>query len=70
MNYLNITVKTGKLSTRIIKEENNNLTIELQEQPEKNKANKELLQFLTKHYKKKATIIKGMTSKKKIIKFT
>ncbi|MDO8628780.1 MAG: DUF167 domain-containing protein [Nanoarchaeota archaeon] len=70
MNYLNITVKTGKPLTRIIKEENNNLVIELCAQPHNNEANLALLKFLKKHYHKEATIITGMTSKKKLVKLS
>ncbi|MDH3353000.1 MAG: DUF167 domain-containing protein [Nanoarchaeota archaeon] len=39
----------------------------LKKQPEDNKANKELVKFLKKHFGKEVRIIKGFTSKTKTI---
>ncbi|HLD12871.1 MAG TPA: DUF167 domain-containing protein [Candidatus Nanoarchaeia archaeon] len=70
MPYLNITVKTGKKETKILHQEENNLIITLHAQPKNNEANKELLKFLEKTYHKKATIITGMTAKKKLVQLS
>ncbi|MFH1521550.1 MAG: DUF167 domain-containing protein [archaeon] len=39
----------------------------LKSQPKDNKANEELVKFLKKHFKKEVKIIKGFTSKRKLI---
>ncbi|MEA3248302.1 MAG: DUF167 domain-containing protein [Nanoarchaeota archaeon] len=39
----------------------------LKKSPEDNKANKELIKLLKKHFKKEIKIIKGFTSKRKTI---
>lgn len=39
----------------------------LKKQPKNNKANNELIKFLSKHFNKKIKIIKGFTSKRKLI---
>ena len=52
-----------------IKKENNILTVYLKSQPEKGKANQELLKLLKKHFKRDVRIKSGFTSKNKIIEF-
>ncbi|MDO8556389.1 MAG: DUF167 domain-containing protein [Nanoarchaeota archaeon] len=67
MVTIEVTVKTGAPTTKILKEEGNTLIIAIKERAEHNKANMALLKFLRKHYKQSATIIKGHTNKHKII---
>ena len=52
-----------------IKEENNHLIVYLKSQPEKGKANQELIKLLKKHFKRDVKIKSGFKSKDKIIEF-
>ncbi|PMP69083.1 MAG: hypothetical protein C0190_00665 [Thermodesulfobacterium geofontis] len=69
---LEIKVKPGSSEDRIIQfREPNFLEISLKAPPEKNKANERLSQFLSKVFKipkNQVKIVKGKTSKNKIIK--
>jgi uncharacterized protein len=56
--------------TKIIEEKDDFLKIKLKAAPEKGKANAELIKFLAKHFKtakSNINIIKGKTSKNKVI---
>lgn len=44
--------------------------VNIKEKAEKNKANKEIIRFLSKMLKKEVRIIKGFKSKEKILKIT
>ncbi|MFH1316542.1 MAG: DUF167 domain-containing protein [Candidatus Woesearchaeota archaeon] len=48
--------------------EKNAYKISIKEPADKDKANKELIRFLSKYFKKRVSIIKGLRSKEKIIK--
>lgn len=63
-----IHVKPNARQTAILSE--NPLTIAVAAPPEKNKANKELLKFLKRQYKRKARIVKGLTSTTKLIELS
>ena len=65
-NKLKISVKPNSKKNEI-KIENNQVKVLIKAQPEKGKANKELIKFLSKTLKKKITIKSGKTSKTKII---
>jgi uncharacterized protein (TIGR00251 family) len=64
---LKVKVKPGAKNTEIIGFEKDFLVIKLKSQPQKGKANEELLKFLKKKYSKSARITKGEKSREKII---
>ena len=64
---LNIKAQPNSRRQEIIKISENNYKVFLKKSPEDNKANIELEKFLTKHLKSKVKIIKGFTSKNKIV---
>ena len=63
---MKIRVKPNSGKQEVI-EENGITTVYLKSQPEKGKANKELLKILKKHFKKEVRIKSGFTSKEKTI---
>ena len=64
---LNIKAQPNSGRQKIQKISENEYKVFLKKSPEDNKANEELIKFLKKHYKKEIKIIKGFTSKKKVI---
>ena len=64
---LKIKVKPNARKTKILKE-GDELEIAVAAPASDNKANQELIKFLKKKFKKDVKIIRGLTSKKKIIK--
>ena len=64
---LNIKAQPNSRRQEIIKISENNYKVFLKKFPEDNKTNIELEKFLTKHLKSKVKIIKGFTSKNKIV---
>lgn len=62
-----VIVKTNKPETRITKEEDNIIYLDVHSPPYDNKANIEILKFLKKHFGFPVKIIKGFKSKEKII---
>lgn len=64
---LKVFVKPNKSKNNIIYGDNNELIIELNAQPEDNKANTELLKFLKKQTKKQWKIISGFKSRNKVL---
>ena len=62
-----VIVKTNQPKTEIL-EEGDILKVALKSKPEDGKANKELINFLSKKYKLKVEIIKGRKRKKKVIR--
>lgn len=70
MSNTNITlaVSTGKRQFALKwNEQEQQLHVEATSQPEKGKANKEILQKLKKLFKSETIIVSGMTSRKKVI---
>jgi uncharacterized protein len=65
---INIIVKPRSKKQEIIKIDNSSYKIKLKSPAEDGKANIELLKLLKKYFKRDAAIIKGKTSRKKIIK--
>ncbi len=63
---MKIRVKPNSGKQEVI-EENGITTVYLKSQPEKGKANQELLKILKKHFKKEVRIKSGFTSKNKTI---
>lgn len=68
MEIIQVKVKPNQPKTRITKEENNILYIDLKAKPENNEANIELIKFFKKELNKDVRIIKGLTNKNKILK--
>lgn len=68
MEIIQVKVKPNQPKTRIIKEENNVLYIDIKAKPEDNKANIELIKFFKKELNKDIKIIKGLTNKNKVLK--
>ncbi len=69
--FINIKVITNAKRTEIVEESNNCLKIKLKSRPIKGKANEELIKLLAEKYnisKSKIEIIKGLTSKNKLVK--
>ena len=65
-----VEVKTNANKTEILEETPNKIKLAVKAKPEGGKANLEVMKFLSKHFKKNVEIVKGKTSKKKIIKLT
>lgn len=70
-NKLDIVVKPNSPKNKIVgyDESKKALKVEIKAQPEDNKANIEIIKFFSRISKKKASIILGLTSKKKTLKF-
>ena len=70
MRKMEVWVKPNSLENRIVSydSEKNILRIEIKERADNGKANKELINFLKKYFKRRVTIISGFNSKKKIIR--
>ena len=64
-----VNVKPNSSKNEIVDfdKENKILTVRIAAPPEKDKANKELIKFLSKKFKKRVKIVKGLKSRKKII---
>ncbi len=62
-----VRVKPNSPKTRIVSETDSELVVEVAAPAENNKANIELIKFLSKKFGKNVKIIRGLTSKKKII---
>ncbi|HLC97147.1 MAG TPA: DUF167 domain-containing protein [Candidatus Nanoarchaeia archaeon] len=64
-----IIVKTNSKNNEIISynKENKTFKLAIKAAPHDNKANIEIIKFLSKHFKKKVMIIKGFRSKEKLI---
>ena len=69
MPTYNLKVKPNKKKTEILKITENNIIMNVKAPPENNKANIEIIKFLSKYFNKKIKIIKGQNSKNKIISF-
>jgi len=64
---LNIKVQPSSGRQEIKKISQNEYKVFLKKSPEDNKANKELTKLLKKYFKKDIKIIKGFTSKQKVV---
>lgn len=71
-NSLKIIVKPNSKQNKIIEynKAKQALKIAIKAQPEKGKANLEIIKFFNKLTKKQTKIIKGLTSKEKLLKFS
>lgn len=64
---LRVIVKPNSSKNEIVKFDDKELIVRIAAPPEKDKANKELIKFLSKKFKKKVKIAKGLRSRKKMI---
>ena len=64
---MEIIVKPNKNKTEIIKETPSQIILNVKAAPEKGRANKEIIKFLSRHFKKRVKILKGFKSRKKEI---
>jgi len=69
-NHLSVVVKPNSRKTEIIEIKDNVAKIALSAPAEENKANIELIKFVSKLLKRKVEIISGKTNKKKILKLS
>ena len=69
MINLKVKVKPNSAKNEIVSfdKNNNSLVVKIAAVPEKDKANRELIKFLSKKLKKKVRIVKGLKSREKII---
>lgn len=70
MKIITIKVKPNASETKIISQRENEFTIAIAAPAEQNKANIELIKFLSKHFKADVKIIRGLKSKNKLVKIT
>lgn len=68
MMTLNIKVKPNAPETKIISQAGDDLVIAVAAPAEDNKANVELIKFLTKKFGADVRIVRGLKSKNKIVK--
>ena len=67
---IQVTVRTNAPETKITKQEGDQWRMDVHAQPENNKANLEIIKFLTKVCEKDVKILKGFTSRKKTVLLT
>ena len=66
---MEIVVRPGKRKTEIVKEENGVLYVDVNGKAENNEANEEVVRYFSKKFGKDVKIIKGLKSKRKILRF-
>ena len=66
---MEIVVKPGKRKTEIVREENGVVYVNVKGKAENNEANDEVVRFFSKKFGKDVKIIKGLKSKRKILRF-
>jgi len=64
---INVNVKTNSGKQEVEKISENEFKVFLKSVPENNKANLELEKILSKYFKKQVKILRGKTSKKKVV---
>ena len=70
---INIKVIPNSSKTEVVEEQDNFLKIKLKASPQKGKANADLIKFLAKKYqvsKSQVEIIKGLTSRNKLVRIS
>mgnify|MGYP001567409093 FL=1 len=65
---MEIIVNTGKKKTEIIGGKQEVLIVNVKGKPENNEANNEIIRFFSKKYNKPVKIIKGKTSRRKMLR--
>lgn len=64
---IRVTVKTGARENRVEKIDEDEYLVAVKEPPKRGRANAALLKLLSKHFRGKARIVSGSTSRNKII---
>lgn len=64
---IQVKVRTNAPETKITKQEGDQWKMDVHAQPENNKANREIIKFLSKRYKANVSIICGLRSHEKTI---
>ena len=64
---MKLKVKTNARKTEILEESLDEMALAVKGKPEKGEANREIIRFLSKHFGKSVRIVRGLTSKNKII---
>lgn len=64
---LKLKVKTKQKETKIISQTDDEIVLAVKSPPEKNKANLEVIKFLSRYFSFRIKIISGLKSKNKII---
>jgi hypothetical protein len=70
MKIITVKVKPNAPETKFISQGENEFTIAIAAPPEQNKANIELIKFLSRHFKAEIKILRGLKSKTKIVRLT
>jgi hypothetical protein len=68
MKMLSVKVRPNAPETKIISQNEKEFTIAIAAPPEQNKANIELIKFLSKHFRAEIKILRGLKSKIKLIR--
>ncbi len=68
MQVFNVRVKTNSPETKIISQAENEITLAVAAPPEQNKANIEMIKFLSRHFRADVQIIRGLKSKNKVVR--
>lgn len=66
---MKIKVKPNSPRTEILEETKDYIKLAVKAKPEKGAANREVIKFLSKYFKKPVRIIRGLNSKNKTISF-
>jgi hypothetical protein len=67
---ITIRVKPNSKKNEILEKSRGIYTVAVKAEAKNNKANTELIRFLSKRFKKNIEIVKGIRSRKKVIRFT
>jgi len=70
MRIINVVVKPNSPETKILSETESEIRLAVAAPPEGGKANLEVVKFLSKHFKTDVEIIRGFTSRKKVIRIS
>jgi uncharacterized protein (TIGR00251 family) len=70
MKTLIVRVRPNATKTKVTSEGPEEMALDVAAPPEDNKANIEVIKFLSKHFKSKIEIIRGLKSKTKLIRIT
>jgi uncharacterized protein (TIGR00251 family) len=68
MKIVTVKIKPGASETKILSQNENKLEVAVAAPPEQNKANIELLKFLTKHFKSKSKLLEVSTLGEKLLR--
>ena len=70
MKIINVTVKPNSPKTKILSESESEIKLAVAAPPEGGKANLEAIKFLAKKFGKNVEIVRGFSSRKKIVRIS